>query len=1600
MLTTADFVETLKRLHLLSAAQCAELTQRLRTGAAEPRALAGQLLHQGLLTAYQVNRLLQGRAQELVVGPYVILERLGEGGMGAVYKARHQRLERLAAVKVIRPERLNSTEAVRRFQREVRAAAQLEHPNVVRAFDADEVAGTHFLVLEYVDGIDLARLVNKNGPVPVAKACEYIRQAALGLQHAFERGLVHRDIKPANLLLTSDGATVKVLDMGLARLQQTGGDGTESGVMTHDGAVMGTPDFIAPEQARSAHEADIRADLYSLGCTLYFLLIGEVPFPGGSLMQKLFHHHEDPPPSLCDRRGDVPAAVEAIVHRLMAKRPEERYQSPIELAEALALARDGVSDEGTDAPVREHSGIGDLMQGTLSPASTDSGSAEPFMPLIDLPAGSVERPGSAVKQFTPRRLALAAGGALVLLLLVLVVLRARRPAEHVTPVADAKAPATRPTSSSPALVAGAPVDETWLAAVAALPAQEQVRAVAQKLRDCNPQFDGELGHKIEGDIVTELSFSTRAVDDITPLRALTRLRRLACRGAKDVGVLADLSPLADLRLTALDCGGNLVASLVPLKMMPLCELLCDHTRVADLAPLTGLPLARLDCSHTNVATLIPLQAMPLRELAIQGCKVADLTPLEGMRLTALACDQTAVTDLSPLRRMPLAEMACNLAGVADLAVIESLPLRRLRCPFDPWRDAETLRAMRGLEEINGQASTAFWQQVAQEQTRFTAWVNATAKLPPEKQVAAVADELRRRNRDFDGEVVPRLEQGVVTGLTFIGDHVTDLAPLRALTSLTLLACGGSAPGKCKLSDLEPLRGLPLKMLDCRNSAVVDLSPLSGGSLTSLDCHATPVRDLAPLRGLPLTWLDCSSCRIGGLTPLQGLPLTELYCSGNGALADLAPLAGLPLQRLAVTGSAVADLAPLRGLPLTVLECDKTKVSNLAPLIGMALEKLQADLNIWRDVEMLRSCPRLSVLNGKPAQQFWTAQEQFETWCKVVRGLPPADQVVRVAQRLKEANAGFDGKVESTIENGVVVGVSLSADTVADLSPVRALPGLRRLTCRGMDMTKAKLADLWPLRSLPLTQLTLDSTRVTDLRPLAKTNLSALTLRGFLVDDLSALHDLPLVELRLVDTKVADLTSLAGMPVQVFECRKTPLRDLQALKEWPLEELVCDFKPRRDTALLRSLKSVARINSRPATEFLAALDAEEKSFAAWSESVRGLKAEAQVKAVAAELKRRNPGFDGSVKPTLVQGKVDGLMFSSSAISDLSPVRALPALKRLDCKPASGGGLTDLWALEGLPLTHLNVDGNPLTDLSPLHDVPLLELRCNSTRIGDLKPLAGLRLTLLSCMSTPITDLEPLRGMPLASLAIDSTRIADLAPLARLPLRELQCRDTAVKDLTPLRGLKLTGLLVTGCPVEDLSPLKGMPLARLACDRTRIADLTPLAGMPLTYLLMERCRVHDLSPLHGTPLKELRCGHSPVEDLTPLAKCPLTNLSCYYTYVTDLKPVAGLPVTTLIASRVRNADLTPVRGLKLTNFSCDFTPVEDLTPLKGLPLTNLHCEGTRVSNLALLSALPLKELYCDFRPDRDVAWLRALPSLEKLNAQPAAQVLKDAGTPVAR
>jgi serine/threonine protein kinase len=296
--------------------------------------LVSELVKSKYLTTFQGQQVKAGKAKALILGNYTILDKIGAGGMGQVFKAQHRKMDRTVAIKMLPPAMTKDAAALARFEREVRAAAKLFHPNIVPALDADQANGVHFLVMEHVEGKDLSAIVKKNGPLPVGKAVNYILQAAKGLEFAHSKGVIHRDIKPANLLLSSDGV-VKILDMGLARIDAPGGNAATDAELTGTGAVMGTVDYMAPEQALNTKQADARADIYSLGISLYYLIAGRAAYGGDSLMEKLVAHREQPVPSLQDVQANVPKQLDAVFKKMCAKRIEDRYQTMSEVVEAL-----------------------------------------------------------------------------------------------------------------------------------------------------------------------------------------------------------------------------------------------------------------------------------------------------------------------------------------------------------------------------------------------------------------------------------------------------------------------------------------------------------------------------------------------------------------------------------------------------------------------------------------------------------------------------------------------------------------------------------------------------------------------------------------------------------------------------------------------------------------------------------------------------------------------------------------------------------------------------------------------------------------------------------------------------------------------------------------------------------------------------------------------------------------------------------------------------------------------------------------------------------------------------------------------------------------
>jgi serine/threonine protein kinase/Leucine-rich repeat (LRR) protein len=1621
--------------------------------------LARELVQKKKLTKFQASEAYQGKAKSLVLGNYTILDKIGAGGMGQVFKAEHRRLKRVVAIKMLPPAVTKDKAAVARFQREVEAAAKLRHPNVVATDDADEAKGVHFLVMEYVEGRDLSALVKRDGPFAVAKAVNYVLQTARGLEFAHRSGVIHRDIKPANLLLGTDG-TVKILDMGLARIE-SGGDAAAQAELTGTGAIMGTVDYMAPEQGMSTKNADARADIYSLGCTLHYLLIGKSVYSGETVMARMYAHHQEPIPNLRQLRSEVPEQVDAVFRKMVAKKIEDRYQSMTEVV--AALERCGV---GRDVSFSSQQSLGLDSDDGLLTFLKDIPTGPTHKPKPQKPAEATEQGGSRNKK--PLLIGAGVLGVLALLAGVIISLKAgddnlvvevNEPDALVTISNEqGKVEITRKTDKTPlsisvdpgrhrlrvekdgfqfltkdfmveaegkttlrarmvpvkpAAIVGQPSQrwktpafQQWMKTVQALPAEQQIEAVSRKMMELNPGFDGMVTPTIERGVVTRISLNDREMSDISPVRAFAGLKQLRCGSPNRNSKLSDLWPLRGLRLETFFCGHNSVSDLSPLAGMPLTELLFAATKVSDLSPLRGMPLTTLN---------------------FQGSPVSDLSPVRGMRLTSLNCAGSNVSDLSPIAGMPL----------VTLFTVE---------PQKITKGIEILRQMRSLETIgidgnNKWTAAEFWKKfdagefgkpaapakLTYLNPAFEQWMKATQALPAEKQIEAVSKKLMELNPGFDGQVagyqqkgLPKIVNGIVRELSFYSDNVTDISPVRALVGLKALSCGDSGGYKGKLSDLSPLAGMKLERLLCGGTKVSDLSPLQGMPLTELWCNGTQAASLLPLQRMHLTSLNCGTTQVSDLSPLKGMPLTSLSFYATN-VSDLSPLQGMPLSGLFCNGTPVFDLSPLQGMNLAELQLTPKNITKGLDVarhmtsikkIGTEYSKVFPPAEFWKKYD--------SGEFGKPAVANQTSNTPaFQAWMKTVAALPAEKQVEAVSKKLVELNPGFDGNVTHRVEDNIVTGLTVVTDNVADISPVRALAGLKTLYCNGSTGSGAgygKIKDLSPLNGMSLTYL---------------------NCRWSAVESFVPLKGMALTTLFGGATKVSDLSPLRGMPLAYLECSLTPVSDLSPLEDCKSLTTLNVTKTRVTaasvTALQKSLPNCKILCDDPARVVAGQPNQpwNTPAFVAWMKTVAALPAEKQVEAVSEKLMELNPGFDGMVigvggkgtTPKIENGAVTTFGFFTDNVTDISPVRALARLNSLGCgsTPEGKGRLSDLSPLQGMSLTSLYFPGTQVADLAPLRGMPLTGLLCTGSPISDLSPLEGMRLRSLHFQNAgQISDLTPLRGMPLTEMSCGDCPISNLSPLRGMPLTVLSCSQTKVSDLSPLQDCKslktltVTKTKVTPATVAALQ--KALPNCKIEWDGaakplTNINDpafqqwMRDVQALPAERQIEAVAKkLQELNPGFdgkimgaegkGTPkiengvVTELGFVTDNVTDLSPVrALVGLKFLACSANAsgnrtLSDLLPLQGMKLTTLHVTRTQVSDLAPLEGMPLTNLYCSRTPVSDLSPLNGMNLVQLNCGLTNVSDLSALQGMNLTEVR--FPPQKITGGLDVIRQMKSLKA----------------
>lgn len=1415
------------------------------------------------------------------IGPYRLIEKLGEGGMGSVWKATHARLDKAVALKLLPPQLLAHPEVVARFEREMKAAGRVAHPHVVQAFDAGEAGGVHYLAMEYVQGSDLHRVVADRGPLSVKQACRAVRQAALGLAAAHAQGLVHRDVKPQNLLLSKEGK-VKLLDLGLARLaEQAASEATAAG-LTAAGQVMGTPDYMAPEQWEDTHAAGEAADLYALGCTLYFLLTGKPPFGSdrhSTIARKMHAHLAEPAPSLRSARPDVPLELDVLCNRLLAKEPKGRPASAADVATALAPFANPTSDSRPGTTVKSKAAdvefpVFDLAPVTIPGARTKTaaatGDAPPsnrkrvllaaagglfgvgllgviFALTLDLGDATlriesfdpdvqvtVKQGGKRVVILDPKSNASAdldpgtyeltlkggsAGGFAAKLAANSITL-SRGDVKVVEVLKVPKALGTSPF---------APLDQAWTERVASLPPEAQVKEVLAELARRNPGFETSIVPFEQLPAAAQRSGAYEKHQNYRTADGKLTVLSLVSNAVNDLTPVASIPTLSALTLHS-PTPDSPLTDLRPLAGLRLTQLsLCNHGRLRDLSPLAGMEIVILECCRCPLDDLTPLKGLPLKHLDVSNTPLSSLDSIAGASLRYLNIAGSRVSDGS-LGRLE------NIGGLRSAhlkgAPVRDLAFLRRTSVIELSADDAVLAANRAvlsdlpkLKTINGEPAEQFWKEFDADPVRaavlrvFDLGGRIRLKVAGAKQTVRTAAEL--------------------PGGTLAPDAVADIT-LEEL------------PFDQKI--LERLRPMEPEGLDLQRSKVddADLAAIrdSFPALAWLNLFNTEVTDagLAHLAGWKtLRYLDLNTTRVtdAGIPSLRGLPLTRLVLASTRVTDD-----GLATVRAAVPG--VTELM-IDGTPITD--------AGVKHLEGWeALSELNLARTAVTDAGLgtLRGLTGLKTLDVSETNVTAAGVASFRAArpdCKVAWTGPSADAGRAAVLRVFEMGGYVHLK-----------GRAARLSTAADLPGGPIAPdGLDIIAVSDRPFDASKLYRLRPLNPR---SLNLAGTTVTD------ADLAAIRAT------FSSLEDLSLYKTHVMDAGLQDLEGWSTL--RSLDLYSTDVTDIgvASLRGLPLTSLIVANNPITDEGLAAIREAVPGL-TKLGINRTAVTDGGLKRLEGW-ESLTSLNlsntavTDAGIEALRGVPQLKSLALNGSLVTAagvaaFRAARPDCEVAWIEAPADVDPGRQ--AVLRV----YQTGGWISRWnrqvrlfadlpdgplppgALTEVHLTDLPVDGSVLARLAPL--VPR-GLNLTGTNFSD-EDLAEVRKT--------FPDLN--------SLLLYKTRITDTG-LKHLEgwgaLRYLDLNTTRVTDagVTSLRGLKLTKLILANTKLSDegLGAVReAVPgLSDLVINGTAVTDagLKRLEGWDsLTSLTVFRTAVGDAGLGTLRTLPKLKTLDVSVTKVTP-------------------------------------------------------------------------------------------------------------------------------------
>lgn len=805
------------------------------------------------------------------VGDFELLAKLGEGGMGAVYQARQTSLDRIVALKILSPRHARNEEFVQRFQQEARATARLNHPNIVAATAVGYADGYYYFAMEYVEGESLKARLLRQGALAESEVVRIGAAIAGALAHAHEAGILHRDVKPDNILIDRYG-NPKLTDLGLAKLQER-----EDGSLTKSGATVGTPHYIAPEQASGEKDLDGRVDIYSLGCSLYHAATGNTPFDAPNAAILMVKHLNEKMQHPQAHRPELSDAFCNVLDHMVARHREDRYEGMVEAAADLeALQRGDEPAVEAQPPGRSNFSSGARvakLTGSRKALTPERGHTSRLLPVANATRQNERRQPPRRGGNSSGALMLAGGFALAVVVAVVLLMRGgsgdatrtgsgetdgRPPAESkAVPKQPGEVPQERPVSNNGELLFNGQDLAGW-------------RAVA-------PEWRAEKGELVGAAMG---------------------------RGLAVLNLNRPLTPDFELSFTITRFGSFHLDWTYGAE--PTDSLLRD--------PVRGYRFNRYHGPEK-----------PLQELAA-GPPRAGSRP-EQVRLVVKGSRLELYVD---------GKLEIQSFG----GVVLQGRMRQLNLFVHPTHTV----ALKDLRLKEHEAPAVAVAAPAATAEPLDDYCRAIAALQPVEQVAKVVEKLKELNPGYGGQSQHQSFGGKVTELRIESAALGDIAPLRALRGLTKLQLVCEHPNRSRISDLTPLKGLPLTYLQCDHAGVRDLKPIKDLKLAALYLDGNPVEDL---------------------TPLAGMPLSTLQLSYSG-IKDLGPLKGMRLSRLRIDGTAVADLTPLQGMPLIGLMLENTKVTDFAPLKQSPLRELRVTLKPSL-AKQLAEFTSLQTINDQSAQ---------------------------------------------------------------------------------------------------------------------------------------------------------------------------------------------------------------------------------------------------------------------------------------------------------------------------------------------------------------------------------------------------------------------------------------------------------------------------------------------------------------------------------------------------------------------------------------------------------------------------------------------------------